>query len=60
MTTFAFTSPLGTTPYVTVPLRGGEARLRPLLPGELAPQRAVFDRLSLDRGPTGSSPGSTP
>ena len=46
MTTFAFTSPLGSTPYVTVPLRGGEARLRPLLAGELAPQRAVFDRLS--------------
>ena len=48
MTTFAFTSPLGTTPYVTAPLRDGEARLRPLLPGELAPQRAVFDSLSLD------------
>ncbi len=46
MTTFAFTAPLGSTPYVTVPLRGGEARLRPLLAGELAVQRAVFDGLS--------------
>ena len=46
MTTFAFTSPLGSTPYVTAPLRDGEARLRPLLPGELTPQRAVFDGLS--------------
>jgi len=46
MTTFAFTSPLDTTPYITAPLRDGEARLRPLLAGELAPQRAVFDGLS--------------
>jgi RimJ/RimL family protein N-acetyltransferase len=46
MTRFAFTSPLDSTPYVTARLRDGEARLRPLLPGELAPQQAVFDGLS--------------
>ena len=48
MTRFAFTSPLGSTPYVTAQLKDGEARLRPLLSGELAPQRAVFDGLSSD------------
>jgi GNAT superfamily N-acetyltransferase len=46
VTTFAFASPLGSSPYVTAPLRDGEARLRPLLPGELAPQRAVFEGLA--------------
>jgi GNAT superfamily N-acetyltransferase len=46
VTTFAFTAPLGVTPFVTVPLTDGEARLRPLLHGELDPQQAVFDGLS--------------
>jgi GNAT superfamily N-acetyltransferase len=43
---FAFSAPLRTAPYVAVPIRGGEARLRPLLPGEVDVQRQVFDGLS--------------
>lgn len=46
VTPFAFSAPLREDPYVTVPLARGEARLRPLYRGELAPQRAVFDGLS--------------
>ena len=46
MTTFAFSAPLRREPHVTVPIRGGQARLRPLLPGEVEVQRQVFDGLS--------------
>jgi GNAT superfamily N-acetyltransferase len=46
MTTFAFTAPVSGEPYVSVPLEHGEARLRPLLAGEVDVQREVFDRLS--------------
>jgi RimJ/RimL family protein N-acetyltransferase len=46
VTRFAFTSPLRDDAYVTACLNRGEARLRPLRHGELAPQQAVFDGLS--------------
>jgi GNAT superfamily N-acetyltransferase len=46
MTQFAFSAPLRREPYVAVPLARGEARLRPLLTGEVDVQRAVFDGLS--------------
>ena len=46
MPSFAFSSPLRQEPHVTASLARGEARLRPLLFGEIDAQRAVFDGLS--------------
>ena len=46
ITRFAFSAPLRQEPYLTVPLRHGDARLRPLLAGEVELQRRVFDGLS--------------
>ena len=46
VTSFPFTSPLATLPFVTATLADGEARLRPLVHGEVDAQRAVFDGLS--------------
>ncbi|QBR93871.1 GNAT family N-acetyltransferase [Nocardioides euryhalodurans] len=49
MSRFPYTSPARDRAHpVTAPLRGGAAVLRPLLPGELEPQRAVFDAMSPD------------
>jgi RimJ/RimL family protein N-acetyltransferase len=46
MTTFAFSAPLRSEPYVTASLEHGDVQLRPLGAGELAIHRAVFDGLS--------------
>ena len=48
MPQFAFSAPLRHEPFVTAPLRHGDAVLRPLLPGEVEPQRAVFEEMSAE------------